>query len=411
MKNETQYITLPVSSPRKKRWLLPLIGLLVIAAVGVGWKMSTNAGSAVAKPDEQKKLEVQELALTDFITVEARELSVKLPISGTLTPLNQAMVKSKVTGTVQETPIQEGIKVARGDVVMRMDTGDLQSHLVQQQANEEDAKAKLALALKNHESNQTLLRQKFISQNAYDTAENNVDIARAALKSATSQVEIARRALEDATVHAPIDGIVSKRFLQVGEKASPDTPLFSMVDLRQMTLEAQVPASEIPRVKEGQSVNFDVEGFDSRHFTGKVARINPTADAGSRSMTVYVAVNNEDGALRGGMFAKGGITLQKSAPQPVVPLAAIRQEDGVATVLKIENNKVVAQVVKVGLRNEDESMAVIGSGLQVGERIIALKLDGVKAGSPVKLPQNAAKPTPSAQPEQTPAVVTATSKG
>lgn len=408
MKNETQYIQPPVSSPRKKRWLLPLIAVLVIAAAGIGWKMNSNVGNAVAKTDEEKKPEVQELAVTDFTTVASHELSVKLPISGTLTPLNQAMVKSKVTATVQETPIQEGIKVTRGEVVMRMDTGDLQSRLVQQVATEEDAKAKLALALKNHENNQTLLKQKFISQNAYDTAENNVDIARAALKSATSQVEIARRALEDATVRAPIDGIISKRLLQVGEKASPDTPLFSMVDLRQMTLEAQVPASEIPRVKEGQSVSFAVEGFDNRQFVGKVARINPTAEAGSRTMTVYIAVDNEDGALRGGMFAKGGITLQKSTPQPLVPMAAIHDENGVTSVYKIENNKVVAQVVKVGLRNEDEGLAAITSGLQPGEQVIALKLDGIKAGSQVKLPQSAAK---AALPAQTPAVAATGAKG
>jgi RND family efflux transporter MFP subunit len=411
MKNETQYINTPVSTPRKKRWLLPIIGLLVIAGGGGAWMMHNNSSVAAAKTDEQKKPEVQELALTDFTTIQARELSVKLPISGTLTPLSQAMVKSKVTATVQETPVQEGIKVMRGDVVMRMDTGDLQSRLVQQQATEEDAKAKLALALKNHENNQTLLRQKFISQNAYDTAENNVDIARAALKSATSQVEIARRALEDATVRAPIDGIISKRLLQVGEKASPDTPLFAMVDLRQMTLEAQVPASEIPRVKEGQAVSFDVEGFDARHFVGKVARINPTAEAGSRTMTVYIAVDNEDGALRGGMFAKGGITLQKSAAQPVVPVAAIRDDNGVATVFKIENNKVVSQVVKVGLRNEDEGLAAINSGLQPGEQVIALKLDGIKAGSSVKLPPGAAKAAPSAPSEQARAMVTTGSKG
>jgi len=399
MKNETQYIKPPVSSPRKKRWLLPLIVLLLIAGAGVGWKVTNKSGEAVAKTDDQKKPEVQELAATDFTTVEARELSVKLPISGTLTPLNQAMVKSKVTGTVQETPIQEGIKVTRGEVVMRMDTGDLQSHLVQQVANEEDAKAKLALALKNHESNQTLLKQKFISQNAYDTAENNVDIARAALKSATSQVEIARRALEDATVRAPIDGIISKRLLQVGEKASPDTPLFSMVDLRLMTLEAQVPASEIPLVKEGQSVSFVVEGFDKRHFVGKVARINPIAETGSRSMTVYIAVDNEDGALRGGMFAKGGITLQKSQAQPLVPTTAIHDDKGTTTLYRIENGKVVAQVVKLGLRNEDEGLVAITSGLNIGDQIIALNLDNVKAGTTVKLPPStprAAQPAPAA---------------
>lgn len=392
MKNNFQIAKEPTSHRRFKRWLPPLAGLILIGAGGGAWLLlHPNTSGAAAKPgsaEVAKKAEVQELASSDFAVIEARELSVMLPISGALTPLNQATVKSKVAAGVLQTLIPEGVKVARGDVVMRLDSGDLQARLVSQQAAQEDAKAKLGLAMKNHETNQTLLRQKFISQTAYDTAENNVDIARAALKSANSQVEIARRALDDATIVAPIDGIVSKRFVQPGEKASPDTPLFSMVDLRQMILEAQVPASEIPRVKEGQSVVFDVEGFDRRHFNGKVARINPTAEAGSRAMTVYIAVSNEDGALRGGMFAKGGITLEKSALSPVIPLSAVRQENGVSTVYKIENNRVVAQPVKLGLRNEDEGMAAISSGLNAGAQVIVVKLDGVKAGSAVKLPQN-----------------------
>jgi membrane fusion protein (multidrug efflux system) len=392
MINDSQIAKDSIPARRFKRWIPPLAGLVLMGAVGGAWLMlHTSASGAAAKPDAAnavKKAEVQELGSGDFTTVEARELSVKLPISGTLEPLSQAIVKSKVAAGVLETPIPEGVKVARGDVVVRLDTADLQARLVTQQATQEDAEAKLALALKNHETNQTLLRQKFISQTAFDTAENSVNIARAALKSAASQVEIARRALNDATVRAPIDGIVSKRFVLPGEKAALDSPLFSMVDLRQMILEAQVPAGEIPRVKTGQTVAFNVEGFDNRHFGGKVARINPTAEAGSRAMTVYIAVDNEDGALRGGMFAKGGITLEKSAATPLLPVSAIRLENGVTSVLKIENDKIVMQPVKLGLRNEDEGMVAVSAGLNAGEKVIIAKLDGVKAGSAVKLPQS-----------------------
>jgi RND family efflux transporter MFP subunit len=393
MKNDLQIVKESTSPARFKRWVPPVAGLLLVGAIGATY-YGLHARAAVAAPKadsaEAKKLPTQELASSDFATVEARELSVMLPISGALTPLNQATVKSKVIADVSESLVPEGVKVARGQVVMRLGSGDLESKVVAQQAAEDDAKAKLELAIKQHETNQTLLRQKFISQTAFDTAENNVDIARAALKSASAQLAIARHALDDATIRAPIDGIISKRFVQTGEKASPDTALFSMVDLRQMILEAQVPASEIPRIKEGQSVTFNVEGYDARHFHGKVARINPAADAGSRSMTVYVSVDNADGALRGGMFASGSITLQQSAVTPLVPIAALRQENGVTTVLKIENNKIVAQQVQLGLRNEDDGMVAVVSGLSAGAQIIVVKrLDSIKPGSEVTLPPGA----------------------
>ncbi len=381
------------SRQNRRRWMAPAVGVLLVGAIAAGyfWQHGKAADAAAKSATaDAKKQPVQELSSSDYTTVQSRELSVLLPISGALAPLNQATVKSKVIADVSQTLVPEGVKVARGQVVMLLGTGDLQAKVVGAQATEEDAKAKLELAMKTHETNQTLLRQKFISQTAYDTAENNVDIARAAVKSATAQLEIVRHALDDATIRAPIDGIVSKRYLQVGEKASPDTPLFAVVDLRQMILEAQVPASEIPRVKEGQVVSFDVEGFDSRHFHGKVVRINPAADAASRAITVYIAVDNPDGALRGGMFANGGITLQQSAVTPVVPLAAVHQENGVTSVLKIENGKVVEQPVKLGLKNEDDGMVAVISGLAPGTRIIAVKnLDGVKAGTAVTLPQSA----------------------
>ncbi|HCE08882.1 MAG TPA: efflux RND transporter periplasmic adaptor subunit, partial [Oxalobacteraceae bacterium] len=100
-----------------------------------------------------------------------------------------------------------------------------------------------------------------------------------------------------------------------------------------------------------------------------------------------IAVDNADGALRAGMFAKGGITLRKSAVMPLLPLVALRQEDGASIVYKIENNKVMAQPVKLGLRNEDEGMAEVAAGLAPGDRVMIVKLDGVKPGSAVKLPE------------------------
>ncbi len=363
-----------------------LIALVLTGLFGAGWAMLRTDTEAAAKSDDTQE-QPQELSSSDFITVQTDELRILLPISGELTAQNQATVKSKVAAAVIETLLPEGIKASKGQIVMRLDSGDLQAQLLARQAAQEDARARLVLAQKNLETSKALLRQKYISQTAYDAAESTVDIARAALKAATAQLDIARRARADANVRAPIDGIISKRFAQVGEKVSPDTPLFSIVDLKRMILEAQVPTSAIARVREGQVTSFDMEGFEDRHFNGTVARINPAAEAGSRTMTVYIQVENGDGALRAGMFAKGNIVLEKTAALPQVPLASLRQENGIDTVLKIENGKIVSQPVKLGLRDERNNMVAVISGLQAGNRVISTKLDGVRAGTTVTLPE------------------------
>ncbi|MDB5917051.1 MAG: efflux transporter, family, subunit [Massilia sp.] len=312
-------------------------------------------------------------------------MRLDLPLAGSLSPLDQATVKSKVSGVVLATSVQEGMSVAAGQVIARLDGADHRARVAQQQAALDEASARLSLAKKNNANSQALLTQNYISQNAFDTTQNSVELAQASVKAMAAQLELARIALADTVIRAPLAGVVSKRHVQAGEKLAPDMPVFTIVNLRQLTLEAQVPASEVPRVKIGQEVRFRVDGFAGRDFAGKVARISPTAEAGSRSMLVYVSVDNSDAALRGGMFAKGSITTEKSAAAPVVPLAAVRTEGGRQVVYMIEANKVVAQPVTLGMRNEDEGLAQVTSGLGRGASVIVAKLDGVKPGSKVRV--------------------------
>lgn len=395
--------TLPPSTihpiARRKRWRAPLIALVVVGLAGGGWSvMQANKAPQVADAKKKdKKAEIHELASSDVAAIDARSLTINLPLSGSLTPLTQATIKAKVSGEVHETTVQEGMQVAAGQMLARLDTADLKARLTQQQAALDEAQARLSMANKNENNNLALLKQKYISQTAYDTTQNSVELARANVKSAAALVDIARIALADTVIRAPISGIVSKRHVQAGEKLSPDMPVYTIVNLAQMTLEAQVPASEIPRIKVGQAVTFKVDGFQARDFAGTVVRINPTTETGSRAMLVYISVDNRDGALRGGMFAKGNITTERSKVMPLVPLAALRTEQGRQVVYKIENNKVVVQPVTLGLRNDDEGYAEVTDGLVAGASVITAKLDGVKPGHQVKLPMAAGLPTSTAE--------------
>lgn len=378
----------PTHRPARPRWRKPVAILVVLAAAGGGWTVLQNKPAAPAAPvaAKDKAAEVLELAGTDVTAVDARALDVKLPLSGSLAPLSSATIKSKVSGVVEATTVQEGMAVSAGQVLARIDQADLRARLQQQQAALDEAQARLSLASKNENNSQALLQQKFISQTAYDATQNSVDLARANVKSAAALVEIARIALNDGVIRAPISGVVSKRHVQAGEKLAPDMPVFSIVNLSELTLEAQVPAAEIPRVKIGQEVKFKVDGFQGRDFSGKVARINPATEAGSRAMLVYIAVRNEDSALRAGMFAKGNIVTDRSAVAPIIPLTALRGNQNEPVVYQIVAGKVVAQPVKLGLRNDDEGLVEVRDGLQAGASVIVAKLDAVKPGALVKLP-------------------------
>ncbi|GGC06089.1 efflux RND transporter periplasmic adaptor subunit [Pseudoduganella buxea] len=380
----------PLPRPARRRWRLPAMTVLALALAGGAYTMLRPQAAPAAAAPKAEKPTVFELAATDVAAVAARPLAVQLPLSGSLMPVSQATVKSKVSGVVEESSLREGMAVAAGQVLARIDQADLRARMTQQQAMLDEAQARLSMARKNENNSRALLSQKYISQTAYDTNANAVDLAQASVKAASAQVELARIALADSTIRAPMGGIVSKRHVQAGEKVSPDMPVYTIVSLDELTLEAQVPTSDIPRIKVGQEVAFRVDGFAGRAFAGKVARINPTTEAGSRAMLVYVAVPNGDGALRGGMFAKGSIVTERTAALPQVPMTALRKAHGVETgpdvVYKVKDGKIVEQPVTLGLRNEDEGMAAVTAGLDQGEHVIVSRLDGVKPGASVKLP-------------------------
>lgn len=381
-------LSTPAAPPRRRRWRKPAAALLILMLAGGGWAyMHAGAKPAASAADKDKpKTPVYELSAGDVATIGARELSINLPLSGSLTPLTQATVKSKVSGVVLETTVQEGMAVTAGQVIARLDAAEARARAAQQQASLDEASARLALAKKNNVNSEALLKQNYISRNAYDTTQNSVDLAQAAVAAARAQLDMAQIALADATLKAPLSGVVSKRYVQAGEKLAPDMPVMAIVNLTQLTLEAQVPASEIPRIHVGQDVRFRVDGFDQRDFLGKVARINPTTEAGSRAMLVYISVNNADGTLRGGMFAKGQITTAKTATRPLLPIAALRKDGNQDIVYRVENGDIKAQPVKLGLRNEDDGYVEVLDGLTPGAMVLAAPLDGVKPGSKVKLP-------------------------
>ena len=366
-------------SLRSKPLILSLVAAAIVASL-VGYRATQ------AKPDARKEGPVTlEFTPADLAVVEVKSLTRSIPFSGSLSPVVQTAVKSKVPGEVTRVLVREGETVKDDQLLAQIETADLQSRLDAQAAALEEAKAKLKIAEKNRENNQQLLRQKFISQNAYDTTESTYEAAAATVRSQEAQLRIARKALDDAAVRAPIGGVVATRSVNAGEKVGVDQALFTLVDLGRMEIEAPAPASEIPSVRVGQAASFRVDGFGERAFEGRVERINPTAQPGSRAIMLYISVRNPDGALRGGMFTKGQIVLERSQPGAVIPATALREESGQPYVFTIENGKIARRSVKVGAAQPDEGLVEIVSGLERGMHVVAAKVSGLKAGAPARL--------------------------
>jgi len=346
-----------------------VIGALLIIAALVAWFMFK--GSDAPAPGEDGKVTGPlELAQIDVSVAQPRVLARSLPLSGSLAPVVQATVKSKVGGEVEQLTVREGQDVRQGDVIARLDTRNLQAQYDRELAAVDKARADLELATLNREKNRSLLQQKYISQNTFEQTESAWAGSVANLRLAEAQARLAKINLDDAVVRAPFAGTVARRLVQPGEKVAPDTSLVALVDLRELLLEAAVPAAEIPAVKIGQAAHFSVGGFGKREFEGKVQRINPITADGSRSIMIYVSVLNPDLALKGGMFAQGNLLLDVNEPVLSIPGSAVKSEAGVPIVYVLENGKLGRRQVTVGEQVEGSEFVAVQAGLQQGDRVI-----------------------------------------
>lgn len=374
---------------RRSFWLLLAVSLL---AAGVAAAMLKKQNQAPAISTAQQTLAFMEFLPSDVTQVTVRNLRQLLPLSGSLRAVNQASVKARVPGEVREVLVREGEGVKAGQVLIKMDASDYRARVDQAKGALEAARGQLEIATKARDNNKALLDKGFISKTAFDNAESQYGIARANVESARGALDVAQKALADTVIRAPISGLVSMRMVQPGEKVSADNRLLDVVDLRQMDLEAAVPSSDIMHVALGQEVRVKVEGMPNT-LTGKVARINPATQAGSRSIMVYIQIDNPQGALRVGMFGEAQLTIAKKSGVLSVPQSAIQTDAGNPFVYAIENSTLVKKPVSLGMRGDDgEGGAVeIAAGLEHGAQIVKTNLGILRAGTAVKFAQ-ASKP-------------------
>lgn len=373
---------------------LAILALMIVGAVVIFKNRPAatprSAAPAVTAP-------ALEFLAGDLITVIPHDLRQTITVSGALRAVNQAVVKARVAGEIREVLVREGAAVTAGQVLIRMDDSDYQAKVAQATGALQAARGQLDIAAKERSNNRTLVDKGFISKNAFDNSASQYAIAQANLNSAKGAFDIAQKSLADTVLRSPIGGLVSSRTVQPGEKVSADNRLLEIVDLRQMEMEAAVPATDIAQITLGQPVSVRVDGLPQA-VVGSVTRINPGTQSGSRSILAYIQLNNPDGALRGGMFGEAELTLSHKAEVISVPQSAIRERDGRTIVYAIENGVLAEKTVTLGLTgNDDNGAAVeITHGLRSGVQVVKANLGNLQAGTPVRVAGDAAAATAAA---------------
>jgi len=362
------------------KWVLALAVLAgVVTLIGKGIATRKAAATALAAAAEAKRANVSiELAPTDTFIAKSITLSNGLPISGSIKAANNAVVKAKVAGELRGLIVREGDLVKQGQLLATIDATEFLARQNQAQKIADAAKAQVDIAQKNVDNNKSLVEQNFISKNALDTSQATLDNARANYAAALAGVDVAKKSLDDTKVFAPISGMISVRGTQPGERVGIDARIVDIVDLSRLELEATLAPSDSVAVRAGQAATLTIEGTTST-VRARVARINPAAAAGSRSVLVYLAIDNPAG-LRQGLYAQGVLATAK-IDSIAVPIEAVRYDKPAPYVQVVEAQKVTHKNVTLGARGTSNGVAYVAAqGLSAGAVVLQGNVGAVREG-------------------------------
>jgi membrane fusion protein, multidrug efflux system len=374
------------SAKRIALWLALIVLVAVVAASVVRAIQHRKAATALAATPTAAAL--VELAPTDLVTVRQAEMSRSVSVSGGLRAVRSAQVKAKVAGELRELAVREGEPVRAGQVLGRIDPVEYEARLRQAQEQAASAQAQLDIAERSLQNNRALVDQGFISRNALDTSVSNAEAARATLQQARAGVDLARKALSDTVLRAPIDGVIAARNAQPGERVAVEARIVDIVDLSRLELEAAVPAEQVVQLAPGARASLRVDGLPEP-VQATLVRINPSTQAGTRAVLVYLALDTHP-ALRQGLFASGNIELDR-ARALALPASAVRHDAGRPFVLVLQDDRVEQRQVTTGRSARDaaggEALVEIVDGLSEGDRVLAGSVGLVRDGVRVRLTQ------------------------
>jgi RND family efflux transporter MFP subunit len=374
--------------------------MAVLAALWIGcWGCSKGKDNAQAV----QKASGRPPAAVEITKVQARDLTEGIEVVGALTPKFEARIRSEYAGIVSEVYVTEWLRVKKGTPLAKLDSREIEAALQKSQAAVEIAKANVLQAeVAGNRAERELSRAQNLKaaglitqQNMDDTltektaAGARLSAAQAQRLAAEKELNQVKTRLAKAVIHAPLDGVVSARNVNVGDlvgEPGATRLMFEMVDNRLLYLTVTVPSLEMDRLQLGQTLTFSTDVYPGKIFTGKVKFINPAVNEADRSVKVIAEVPNVPEVLKAGLFVKGRIITGHRQNVLQIPRTALLSWDVAGKkgeVFVVLANKSFRKPLQTGSLSGDWVEVV--SGLQLGEGVITRGGFNVKEGDAVKV--------------------------
>ena len=340
-------------------------GLPVLLALAVALAAGCSNGKA-------KEKDPAEAEATVPVEVQPLRRAAMLAVYSGTAPIEaheEAEVVAKVGGEVRQIFVEEGDNVQAGQVLARLDGDRLRLEVAQTEANlrklERDYNRQLELSEKG-----------LVAKGTAENAKFDLDALRAAYDSG-------RLELSYTEIRAPIDGVVSARYIKLGNTIAQNAPTFRVTDLDPLVAYVHIPEKEFRKLAPQQTAEIVVDALGGERFAGTISRISPTVDPKTGTFRARVEVPDPSRRLKPGMFGRVNIVYERRENALQLPRAAIVDADGEQSVFVVADGKAAQRPVRTGLASN--GWVEVVDGLDGSERVVVVGQGGLKTGTAVKV--------------------------
>jgi membrane fusion protein, multidrug efflux system len=349
--------------------------LFVLSAV----VLSTATGCSSSSAAPPAPSETAPSAKVTTAAVGTRPIATYLSLTGQLKSGRETDLAANASGRVTTTSVERGARVKAGDVLATLDVRAAALSAAEARANAETAAASAESANTECERTRSLVASGALGKADLDRVEAQCKTTTFAVSAAKARSQLAAQNVGDGVIRAPFGGVVTERYVDVGEYVRQDTRVVTLVDLAALRLEITIPETHIAAARAGAKVTFSVAGYPDKTFTGSLKFVGASVRSSTRDVVVEATL--DDGAdaalLRPGMFASVRLSTGDEK-KPVVPTSALTTRDGKPTAFVVVDGRIEQRIVQTGDALGDET--AIMRGVAEGEHIVLTPAPTLKNG-------------------------------
>ena len=340
-------------------------------------------GMPIISCKKEKKVVKENLINVRVQPAEKKQIRPYIETTGTLKADEEVTVSSEVDGIVKSIKVEEGYAAGKGTLLAEINPIDYVLEEKRSDAALKQAQASLANAKAEYQRKESLFKEELITRQQFDDVSTRVALAEADVSRAKASLDTARERLSRTKIYSQLNGMVKEKKVSVGDYVRNGSPLFQLIKIDQLKLNFTISEKDMAGLKTGQEVDFTVDSFPDKKFTGKVYLLYPNVEERTRTLQAEAMVPNANRLLKPGLFARLSIYTAATRDAVVAPLTALMYDNSTISIFVVEGNVAHQRIIKTGGKY-GENVEIV-EGLKEKEQVVVVGQNNLSEGVKVNV--------------------------